>query len=107
MLTTKRDKCVEMGCDMLRTIETTLWPLEEHPEAGIGLSVYLNAADAPELAGLTEGERVLLVEPNELQADGIARLIEIDGRRYWYAEIGSRDAIQVIYRESAVSGNER
>ena len=91
----------------MRTIVTTLWPLEEHPEAGIGLSVYLNVADAPELAGLTEGERVLLVEPNELEADGVARLIVIDGRRYWYAEIGSRAAIRVIYRESAVLGNER
>ena len=91
----------------MRTIETTLWPLEEHPAAGVGLSVYLNAADAPELVGLTEGEHVRLVEPNELEVEGVARLIEIDGRRYWYAEIGSRDAIRVIYRESAVSGNER
>ena len=89
----------------MRTIETTLWPLEEHREAGVGMSVYLNTADAPELAGLTEGERVLLVEPNELEAVGLARLIEIDGRRYWYAEIGSQDAIKVIYRESAMTGN--
>lgn len=89
----------------MRTIETRLWPLEEHAEASIGLSVYLNVADAPELAGLTEGERVLLVEPNELEADGVARLIKIDGRRFWYAEIDSRDAIRVIYRESAMTGN--
>ena len=64
------------------------------------MSVYLNVADAPELAGLNEGERVLLVEPNELEAEGVARLIEIDGRRYWYAEIGNHDAIRVINREA-------
>jgi len=91
----------------MRTIETTLWPLEEHPQAGVGLRAYLNSADASELAGLTEGERVVLVEPNELEAEGIARLIEFDGRRYWYAEIGSRDAIRVIYSESVAPSTER
>lgn len=87
----------------MRTIETILWPLEEHPEAHLGLSVYLNVEDAPELAGLTEGEHVVLVEPNELQAEGVAHLIEINGRHYWFAEIASRDAIQVIYQEPASS----
>jgi len=88
----------------MRTIETALWPLEVHPEAGVGLSIYLNTADAPELAGLTAGERVLLIEPNELMAEGVARQIEINGRSFWYAEIGSRDAIQVIAQEAATPG---
>lgn len=85
----------------MRTIETTFWPLEEHPEAHLGLSVYLNVEQAPELVGLTEGEQVVLIEPNELQAQGVAHLIEINGRRCWFAEIGSRDTIQVIYKEQA------
>lgn len=83
-----------------------MWPLEEHPEAHLGLCVYLNGEDAPELAGLTEGEQVLLIEPNELQAEGIAHLITINKQRYWFAEIESRDAIQVIYQEHALSGIE-
>jgi hypothetical protein len=30
----------------------------------------------------------VLVEPNELQAEGILRDIELDRRRVWFAEIG-------------------
>jgi hypothetical protein len=81
--------------------------LEEHPEAHLGPSVCLDVEDAPELAGLTEGEHVLLIEPNELQAEGAAHLIDINGRRYWFAEIVSRDAIQVIYQGPATSSTEQ
>ncbi|HEX6122704.1 MAG TPA: hypothetical protein VFY89_06070, partial [Ktedonobacterales bacterium] len=49
------------------------------------------------LASLAEGERILLVEPNELQAEAVARRASIHGRGVWFGEIASRDAIQVIY----------
>jgi len=86
----------------MRTIETALWPLEK-PATETGVGVFLGEERAPALADLAEGERVLLVEPNELQAEGILRLLEVDGRRVWFAEIGDPRAIQVIYPNSTVS----
>lgn len=80
----------------MRTIETALWPLEK-PTPDVGEGVFLGEERAPALAGLTEGERVLLVEPNELQAEATVRMIAVGGRRWWFAEIGDPDAIQVIY----------
>lgn len=80
----------------MRTIETALWPLEK-PSPNVGLGVFLGAVHAPALADLCEGERVLLVEPNELQAEATVRKVEVDGRTFWFGEIGDRDAIQVIY----------
>ncbi len=86
----------------MRTIETALWPLEK-PAADMGVGVFLGDEHAPTLADLTDGERVLLVEPNELQAEGTLRMLELGGRRVWFAEIGDPDAIQIIYPDSMVS----
>lgn len=84
----------------MRTIETALWPLEK-PTEHIGLGVFLGEEQAPALVGLYEEERVLLVEPNELQAEGTVRKIAVGGRIFWFGEIGNRDAIQVIYPDAA------
>jgi hypothetical protein len=86
----------------MHTIETSLWPLEQ-PTMEMGVGVFLGEVHAPALANLSEGERVLLVEPNELQAEGILRLLELGGRRVWFAEIGDPDAIEVIYPGSVVN----
>jgi hypothetical protein len=86
----------------MRTIETALWPLEQ-PAADTGIGVFLGDVHEPRLADLTEGEHVMLVEPNELQAEGTLRIIELDGRRVWFAEIGDQDAIHVIYPDSPES----
>jgi hypothetical protein len=80
----------------MRTIETALWPLEK-PTPQMGIGVFLGEEHAPPLADLTEGERVLLVEPNELCAEAAVHKIELDGRTVWFGEIGDPDAIQVIY----------
>jgi hypothetical protein len=85
----------------MRTIETALWPLEK-PVADMSVGVFLGETHASGLAGLTEGERVLLVEPNELRAEGTVRQITVDGRQWWFAEIADPDAIEVIYHESSV-----
>jgi hypothetical protein len=90
----------------MRTIETALWPLER-PAANMGLGVFLGDEHAPGLAGLTEGERVLLVEPNELQAAGTVHTVQVAGRRVWFAELDDPDAIQVIYPEPTGSTNVR
>jgi hypothetical protein len=84
----------------MRTIETALWPLEK-PAADVGVGVFLGDVTLPALADLVEGERVLLMEPNELQAEAILRAITLDGRRVWFAEIGNPDAIQVVYPDSS------
>jgi hypothetical protein len=64
----------------MRTIETALWPLEK-PVADIGVGVFLGHVTLPALADLVEGERVVLLEPNELRAEAALRRVEIDGRR--------------------------
>lgn len=84
----------------LRIIETEFFPTEEHPEYGLGLSIYLGPADWPPLSGLQEGEHVLLVEPNELEAEAIARRVVVNGRSTWFGVLASRDAIRVIYQPS-------
>ncbi len=82
----------------MRTIETEFFPTEEHPEYGLGLSVYLGPADWPPLQDLHEGESILLVEPNELEAEATARLALVNERPTWFGVLASRDAIRVIYQ---------
>jgi hypothetical protein len=65
----------------MRTSETTLWPLEK-PAADVSVGVFLGALHTLGLADLIEGERVLLVEPNELRAEGTLRKITVDGRQW-------------------------
>ena len=84
----------------MRTIETAMWPLEK-PVVDVGVGVFLGETRTPGLADLIEGERVLLLEPNELRAEGTVRKIEVGGRQWWFAEIADPDAIEVIYPESA------
>lgn len=67
--------------------------LQERPD--LGLSVLLGREDRnSELAGLIEGERMLLVEPGDLYAVGAAACIESGGYRYWYGVLESMDAIR-------------
>jgi hypothetical protein len=84
----------------MRTIEIALWPLEQ-PAEDMGVGVFIGDVNEPTLVGLKDGEHVLLVEPNELQAEGILRRIELNGRHVWFAAIGDPDAIRVIYPESS------
>jgi hypothetical protein len=88
----------------MRKIETALWPLER-PSEDVGLGVMLGEVSAPELAGLAEGERVLLIEPNELQVEAIIRKLMVDVRTVWFGEIGDPTSIQVIYPSSSRSSS--
>jgi hypothetical protein len=90
----------------VRTIETALWPLEK-PTADVGVGVFLGDVHTSAPADLREGERVLLVEPNELQAEAIVRMVELNGRRWWFGDIGDPDAIQVIYPAPPSDGEDR
>ncbi len=82
----------------MRTIETEFFPTEERPEYGLGLSVYLGPADWAPLHDLQDGESILLVEPNELEAEAVARLVVVNDRPTWFGELASRGAIRVIYQ---------
>lgn len=83
----------------MRTIETALWPLERPTPDG-GMGVFLGEVGSASLADLEEGECVLLVEPNELQAKAVIRIIGLHGLRWWFGDIGDAGAIHVIYPAS-------
>jgi hypothetical protein len=79
----------------LREVFADFARLEERP--GIGLSVPLGREDrTPELAQLREGERVLLVEPDNLCAEGTVKLVDSGGYRYWFGILASMEAIRDI-----------
>jgi hypothetical protein len=88
----------------MRTIETALWPLER-PSEDVGLGVLLGGVSDPEFAGLAEGERVLLIEPNELQVEATIRKLMVNSRTVWFGEIGDPTSIQVIYPSSSQSSS--
>jgi len=73
--------------------------LEERP--GLGLSVPLGREDrTPSLAALTDGEPIVMVEPDNLMAEGIAQSLMSGGFRYWYGVLASMAAIQDIEPET-------
>lgn len=66
--------------------------MSARPELDLGNCIPLGREDIkPALDGLRDGEPVLLVEWGELQAPGIARLIERDGIRHWYGLVNRED----------------
>ncbi len=77
----------------MRTIETALWPPEQ--PASFGEGVYIGLENDPRLAALAEGERVLLLETNEVQVEAIVHKVLLNGRRVWFGEF--QGEIEVIY----------
>jgi hypothetical protein len=86
------------GDNIVREVFADFARLGEWP--GIGLSVPLGREDDPKLVELTDGERVLAVEPGELRAEVTARVRESEGFRYWFGVLNSRSDIQDISTES-------
>lgn len=79
----------------LRQVFADFARLEERP--GLGLSVPLGREDrSQDLAGLTDGELVLLIEPDNLRAEGRVQSVESGGFRYWFGILDSMAAIQDI-----------
>ena len=79
----------------LRQVFADFARLEERP--GLGLSVPLGRQDrTPDLAELREGERVLLVEPDNLCAEGAVKPVDSGGYRYWFGILASMAAIRDI-----------
>ena len=77
----------------MRTIETALWPPQQPTPLGEG--VYIGLEGDPRLTGLTEGDRVLLLETNEVQVEAIVHKLLLNGRQVWFGEF--QGEIQVIY----------
>ena len=74
--------------------------LEERP--GLGLSVPLGREDrTPALAQLSDGQRVLLVEPDNLRAEGVARHVDCGGYRYWFGVLARMADIRDIEPETS------
>ena len=80
----------------MRTILTELWPIEDHAPYGMGVSIGVEGE--PHVANLTEGECVLLVEPNEVQIEAIPHKVTLNDRVVWFGEF--QGEFQVIYQEA-------
>ncbi|HEY7834113.1 MAG TPA: hypothetical protein VIG30_11125 [Ktedonobacterales bacterium] len=66
----------------------------------LGRYIPLGTAERnEELRGLVDGERVLLKEPNELQAEGRVVSRVVRGEQWWLGVLTGD--IQVIYQERA------
>jgi hypothetical protein len=76
--------------------------LEERP--GLGLSVLLGPEDLdPELTTLSEGQQIMLVEPDSLCAPAAAKSVMSGGRRYWYGVLRSRNDIRNIQPQATAN----
>ena len=71
--------------------------LGERSRYGIGLSVPMGRDDLqPDLRELHEGQRVALVEWDNLWAEGTVHIVESGGHRYYYGVIARREDIRDI-----------
>jgi hypothetical protein len=79
----------------VHTIETALWPPQQ--PASFGEGVYIGLENDPRLAALVEGERVLLLETNEVQVEAIVHKVLLSGRQVWFGEF--QGEIEMIYSD--------
>jgi hypothetical protein len=80
----------------MRTFFADFNNLDEDPELGTFIALG-TAREHAELRGLREGERVLLREPDELQAEGYVVSRMVCGEQWWLGVITGD--IEVIYEE--------
>jgi hypothetical protein len=77
----------------MRTVITELWPPQTAAPYGTG--IYIGLEGEPHVANLAEGERVLLLETNEVQVEAIVHRVLLNGRQVWFGEF--QGEIEVIY----------
>jgi len=76
----------------MREVFADFMNMSIRPELGLGLSIPLGREDThAELADLQDGEAIMLIEWDELQAPGVATFVERDGVRYWYGLVRRED----------------
>lgn len=71
----------------MRIIETQVWPEQQHPPFGAGIYIALEGEEL--VAGLTEGERVILRESPDSEVDATMHLVLLSGRKVWFGELTS------------------
>jgi hypothetical protein len=83
----------------MRQVFTDFMKLERRADGTV--RIMLGAEQVtPDLAGLTDGERVRLTYPGELQADATVQREEHNGLTVWYAVVPSMDDIQDIHPDT-------
>jgi hypothetical protein len=70
--------------------------MDDDPELGRFIPLGPESRDA-ELRGLAEGERVLLKDPNQVQAKGYVVSRTVRGEKWWLGVLTGE--IEVIYQE--------
>lgn len=71
----------------MRIIETQVWPEQRHPPFGTGIYIALEGEEL--VAGLTEGERVILRESPDFEIDATMHLVLLNSRKVWFGELTS------------------
>lgn len=79
-----------------REVFSDFFVREERPDGSVRIPLGSASERTPDLLGLHDGEQVLLVMPNELQAEAHVESDSHNGRTYWYGILDSIDAIQDI-----------
>ncbi len=60
-----------------------------------------------QLAGLSGGERILIVYPGNLSAEAVAASTVSDGERWWYGVVASADAIRNLDTDGPIEQAEQ
>ncbi len=83
----------------MREVFSDFMRLDRRPDGSV--RVWLGAEQhSNALAGLTTGERIRVVYPGELLAEGIAECEQINGWTVWYAVLPSIKAIIDLSEEA-------
>jgi hypothetical protein len=87
----------------MRTLFADFNSMDEDPALGRFIALG-TASEHDELRGLRDGERVLLQEPCELQAEGYVVSRMVRDQQWWLGVITG--TIEVIYREPRVTSHQ-
>jgi hypothetical protein len=85
----------------MREVFSDFMVLDDRPDGTIRVPLGAESS-ASDLAGLSDGEAVLLVYPGNLRAPAIVQSEAPQGERYWFGTIASWDAIEDIHGDTAV-----
>jgi hypothetical protein len=83
----------------MRELFTDFMRLERRPDGTVRIPLGSQEL-SPDLEGLTDGERVRLVYPHELEAEATIARERRDDYTLWYATLSSMAAIHDIHPET-------
>jgi len=88
----------------MRQIFNDFMRLERRPDGSIRIPLG-SEQSTPALVGLTTGDRVELIYPDNLAAEATVEHVEHNGRVLWYAILPNEDAIVDIHPETLAAAN--